>query len=52
MKEHPPYRDLCSFEPILRFRPPSVGVPKSEPDKEEAEFKLERAKRRESPALT
>lgn len=36
MKEHPPDRDLCSFEPILRFRPPSVGVPKSEPDKEEA----------------
>jgi hypothetical protein len=32
------------FELILRFRSQSVGVPKSETDKEEVEYRLERAK--------
>jgi len=32
------------FEPILRFHSQSVGVPKSETDKEEVEYRLERAK--------
>jgi hypothetical protein len=52
MKEHPPGPDPSSLERFRDFVRRIVGVPKSEIDKEEAEYKLDRAKRRASRPLT